>query len=310
MSLYRDTSSYASPLPKLWPNVFLSCLSVPDAPDVWMWMNRDNTGQVIWKVRFVFQVNSNRFTTCSNKPQSDYESLLGFYYLVFNNERSVFSFLLSPFWHKEAWPLKISEILIKSKFEILSCLSPIPPLFLFRFFLASDTKTEPWPDHRLWSHTLELWRKCTAHPVFPARCYCCTSQPYTDGDLQRWHQGHSNRYCKEQRWVISTCQCHYTSTFDRYVEMEGDWVGCFRVYIAQVRRQKVILCFVFWKTHCSYMQLTYFLSYQMQSPVLFPGQFIRRAVSLCSGRAIPTPPVVMWWNGTKPSARGTAPWTG
>lgn len=25
---------------------------VPDAPDVWVWMNRDNTGQVIWKVIF------------------------------------------------------------------------------------------------------------------------------------------------------------------------------------------------------------------------------------------------------------------
>lgn len=25
-------------------------LSVPDAPDVWVWMNRDNTGQVVWKV--------------------------------------------------------------------------------------------------------------------------------------------------------------------------------------------------------------------------------------------------------------------
>lgn len=32
--------------------VHLCPLSVPDAPDVWVRMNRDNTGQVVWKVNF------------------------------------------------------------------------------------------------------------------------------------------------------------------------------------------------------------------------------------------------------------------
>ncbi|XP_040897538.1 LIF receptor subunit alpha a [Toxotes jaculatrix] len=31
------------------PFTFKTSIDVPDAPDVWMWMNRDNTGQVIWK---------------------------------------------------------------------------------------------------------------------------------------------------------------------------------------------------------------------------------------------------------------------
>lgn len=31
-------------------SLFSRLFSVPDAPDVWVWINRDNTGQVIWKV--------------------------------------------------------------------------------------------------------------------------------------------------------------------------------------------------------------------------------------------------------------------
>lgn len=34
--------------------IFFCLLSVPDAPDVWMWRNGDNTGQVIWKVILFF----------------------------------------------------------------------------------------------------------------------------------------------------------------------------------------------------------------------------------------------------------------
>lgn len=38
-------------------------LSVPDAPDVWVWMNRDNTGQVVWKVIFSCYI----FLICKTK---------------------------------------------------------------------------------------------------------------------------------------------------------------------------------------------------------------------------------------------------
>lgn len=39
--------------------LFFLLHSVPDAPDVWMWMNKDYTGQVIWKVFFVFHLELN-----------------------------------------------------------------------------------------------------------------------------------------------------------------------------------------------------------------------------------------------------------
>lgn len=31
--------------------------SVPDAPDVWVWINGDNTGQLVWKVFFFFIIS-------------------------------------------------------------------------------------------------------------------------------------------------------------------------------------------------------------------------------------------------------------
>lgn len=44
--------------PHLYSFIYLFwLLSVPDAPDVWVWMNRDNTGQVLWKVIAFLSLN-------------------------------------------------------------------------------------------------------------------------------------------------------------------------------------------------------------------------------------------------------------
>lgn len=47
-------------------SVFSCLLSVPDAPDVWVWVNRDNTGQVIWKVIF-FNFKNNYFRSTNKQ---------------------------------------------------------------------------------------------------------------------------------------------------------------------------------------------------------------------------------------------------
>ena len=115
--------------------------------------------------------------------------------------------------------------------------SVVPVLLpLIWFFLASDKKTEPRSDLRLWSHSLERWGKCTVHTDFFTWSYCCTNQLHTDRCLQQW-QDHCNHHCKECQWVISTCQCSRTSTFDRYVGTEGECVWDW-VYITENKKAK------------------------------------------------------------------------
>lgn len=62
----------------------------------------------------------------------------------------------------------------------------VTTLTFFPILPASDSTTESWSDHRLWSYFLEPWWKSTAHRKRFIRYLCCSSQLLTYWRLQQW----------------------------------------------------------------------------------------------------------------------------
>lgn len=143
-------------------------LSVPETPDAWVWMNSDNTGQVVWKVFFFLWnwiILDCRFTACSLKWIVCQDSSV--LRLILSLLLSSSFYCLSPFWHKKLWPVIYDLIIF-----------PYP-----WFLLATDSTTEPRTAHGLWSYFLEPWRK--SHRNLFIRYFCRSLQRHTDRCLQQ-----------------------------------------------------------------------------------------------------------------------------